>query len=178
MSVLTTPAFYDFRRGTTADPAGGRQPRLRRLGAPAALSVARIYAIAGSACPNLDRERRTATSGRITTITANTLAELIIGGSLASMEIADEKGGTKRGMSRSPCTNGMQEALSVFGKGLCDRPGLGQESQHAITAVGNHRPIWAGNSADDGGSPDPGQSAPAESTTAEDALWDSALYGT
>jgi hypothetical protein len=37
------------------------------------------------------------TSGRITTITAITLAELIIGGSLASMEIADEKGGTKRG---------------------------------------------------------------------------------
>ena len=117
------------------------------------------------------------TSGRITTITAYTLAELIIGGSLASTEIADEKGGTKRGMSRSPCTNGMQEAISVFGKDLCDRPGLDQESQHAITAVGNHRPIWAGNSADDGGSPDPGQSAPAEST-AEDALWDSALYGT
>lgn len=56
------------------------------------------------------------------------------------------------------------EALSVFGKDLCDRPDLDQESQHAITAVGNHRPIWAGNSADNGGSPDPGQSAPAEST--------------
>ena len=52
---------------------------------------------------------------------ATTLAELIIGGSLASMEIGTSQG---RGLQRlrqapctNPCTNHMQKALSLFEKG-------------------------------------------------------------
>ena len=49
---------------------------------------------------------------------ANTLAELIIGGSLASMEIGDESGcGLSRLPCTNPCTNHMQKALSLFEKG-------------------------------------------------------------
>jgi hypothetical protein len=45
---------------------------------------------------------------------ATTLAELIIGGSLASMEIER----VRARLSMRPCTNGMQEALLGFEKGL------------------------------------------------------------
>jgi hypothetical protein len=46
---------------------------------------------------------------------ANTLAELIIGGALASLEIGNDR---RRGLSRRPCTNLMQKAF------LCSRKSL------------------------------------------------------
>jgi DNA segregation ATPase FtsK/SpoIIIE-like protein len=50
------------------------------------------------------------------------------------------------------------------------RPGLDQESQHAITAT-DHHPIQEGYSDSNYGSPDAAQPVRAEVTTAEDALW-------
>ena len=63
---------------------------------------------------------------------ANTHAELIIGGSLASIEIADETGGTSKAVHEqtpctNPCTNHMPEALSVFGRASGLRSGAGFE---------------------------------------------------
>ena len=52
-----------------------------------------------------------------------------------------------------------------------NRPDLDQESQRAIIAASNPRPIGEGNSARDSGSPDAGQSASAESATPGDTLW-------
>jgi len=51
-----------------------------------------------------------------------------------------------------------------------NRPGLDQESQHAIITTGSHRPIRESSSAGNSDSPDAGQPAPAESTTGEKAL--------
>ncbi len=52
-----------------------------------------------------------------------------------------------------------------------NRPDLDQESQCAIIAASNPRPIGEGNSARDSGSQDAGQSASAESATPGDTLW-------
>ena len=52
---------------------------------------------------------------------ANTLAELIIGGQLALSAVGhrrSEPGRVKTGPCTNPCTNGMQKAPSMIGRGL------------------------------------------------------------